>query len=203
VPQAASSSSSSSSSGSSSATTGATKVTLVKRLDGSVEEVPIGVPPSNPNFQPRMCHPGGKIVTSDKLEVLLRFYERKGKPLTPELEAKKAELDAAELEKQALWEKRGGGKQFDKKKKGKGKGKGKGGVVTLDGAEGGLKSKAARAADGAKAAEVAAPPKVAKEVSDWYKNRPKVRSCTRVSRPDAVSALSNLCSPNFKAPFLT
>ena len=75
-----------SSSSSSSANEG--KKTLVKRLDGTVEEVVTGLPPSNPAFAPRAAWPGGKIVTNDKLEVKLRFYERKGIALTPELEAK-------------------------------------------------------------------------------------------------------------------
>lgn len=78
--------------GSSSAVPQGGKVTKVKRLDGTVEEVLTGVPPQNPNFVPRTCWPGGNIVTSDKLAVQLKFYERKGLPLTPELQAKKAEV---------------------------------------------------------------------------------------------------------------
>ena len=64
------------------------KKTLVRRLDGTIEEVITGAPPNNPNFAPRSAWPGGKIVTNDKLEVKLKFYERKGIPLTPELIAK-------------------------------------------------------------------------------------------------------------------
>lgn len=137
-------------------------MTQVKRLDGTIEEVVTGLPPNNPNFAPRQCWPGGKIVTNDKLEVLLRFYERKGKPLTPELIAKKAELDAAEAEaaknKPTLADKMGG--------KGKGK-KGKGGIIQLGGSEGGVKG------GGAAAAEAVVAPKADPEVSAWYKSRPK------------------------------
>ena len=60
----------------------------MKRLDGRVDEVVVGLPPNNPAFAPRKAHPGGKIVTNDKLEVKLKFYERKGMALTPELLAK-------------------------------------------------------------------------------------------------------------------
>jgi len=124
------------------------KKTLVKRLDGTVEEVVTGLPPQNPNFVPRTCWPGGKIMTNDKLEVQLKFYERKGLPLTPELQAKKEELEAAAAEAASA--------------RAKGKGKGKGRVVTLGGSEGGVKA----------AAKVEAPPKAAPEVSAWYTTRP-------------------------------
>merc|ERR1719359_1878139 len=129
------------------------KKTLVKRLDGTVEEVVTGLPPNNPNFKPRECWPGGRIVTNDKLEVLLKFHERKGLPLTPELQAKKEELEAAAA---AAGSRNGNGKGKAKAAKGK--------VVTLGGSEGAL-SKATPLAD--------APPKAAPEVSAWYKNRPK------------------------------
>ena len=152
--------------GSSSSVSGGGKVTQVKRLDGTVQEVVTGLPPNNPNFVPRQCWPGGKILTNDKLEVQLKFYERKGLPLTPELEAKKAELEAAEAAAKAT---SGGVKQR------LGKGKARAGVpggrvVTLGGAEGAVQGKGAEAA-------VAAPPvvapKAAPEQSAWYKNRPK------------------------------
>ena len=137
--------------------------TQVKRLDGSVEEVVTGLPPQNPNFVPRTCWPGGKIVTNDKLEVLLRFHERKGIALTPELQAKKAELEAAP--KVAPEASKGVKERMGGKKKGN---KGKGGkLVTLGGAEGGLSSSKAAAA------EPVVAPKAAPEVSAWYKNRPK------------------------------
>lgn len=147
--------SSSAASSSSSAGVTAGKVTQVKRLDGTIEEVVTGLPPNNPNFAPRQCWPGGKIYTNDKLEVQLRFYERKGMPLTPELEAKKAELDAAAKEAGAskgnLAEKMGGGK----------KAKGKGGkAVKLGGGA-------------AAAAATLSVPKASAEQSAWYKNRPK------------------------------
>jgi len=130
---------------------------LVKRLDGTVEEVVTGLPPNNPAFAPRQAHPGGKIVTNDKLEVRLRFYERKGMVLTPELEAKKAELDAVAKEGD-VWERIG------KFKPGGGGGS----------APGGGKAKAkGKAKTGAAPAAIEAPPKAAPEVTAWIKNRPK------------------------------
>jgi len=138
----------------------------VKRLDGTVEKVVTGLPPQDPNFAPRKCWPGGKIVTNDKLEVLLRFHERKGLPLTPELEAKKAELDGAANAEAELKAKRAA-------KFGGAGGKGK--VVSLGGADGAVKGAAKTAAAAAKAAaaEAVVAPKAAPEVSAWYKNRPK------------------------------
>lgn len=132
---------------------------LVKRLDGTVEEVVTGLPPNNPAFAPRQAHPGGKIVTNDKLEVRLRFYERKGMVLTPELEAKKAELDAVAKEGD-VWERigkfkpGGGGGSAPGGGKAKAKGKApevtawiknrpKGGVKVLGGVEGALGKRAA------------------------------------------------------------
>ena len=88
-----SSSGSSTGAGSSSSTSpskaGVRAVTKVVRLDGTVEEVVVGAPPNNPNFQPRQTVWSGKVVTNDKLEVKLKFHLRKGLPLTPELEAKR------------------------------------------------------------------------------------------------------------------
>eukprot|EP00326_Haptolina_ericina_P016404 CAMPEP_0181194398 /NCGR_PEP_ID=MMETSP1096-20121128/14318_1 /TAXON_ID=156174 ORGANISM="Chrysochromulina ericina, Strain CCMP281" /NCGR_SAMPLE_ID=MMETSP1096 /ASSEMBLY_ACC=CAM_ASM_000453 /LENGTH=149 /DNA_ID=CAMNT_0023283903 /DNA_START=182 /DNA_END=631 /DNA_ORIENTATION=+ len=82
---------------------------MVVRLDGTVEEVTTGLPPNNPNFCPRQAWPGGKIVTNDKLEVQLRFYERKGLPLTEELKAKKDELEAVKKASQrGVWDRLGG-----------------------------------------------------------------------------------------------
>ena len=153
------------------------KVTQVRRLDGTIEEVVTGLPPQNPNFAPRVCWPGGKIVTNDKLEVLLKFHERKGLPLTPEMVAKRAELDAAEAANPkpakapsapANGKGKGKGKQ-----KAVGKGKAKGGIITLgDAMSGGLKGNN-NGKKGSAEAAVIEPPKVEKEVSDWYKNRPK------------------------------
>ena len=134
-------------------------MTQVKRLDGTIEEVVVGLPPQNPNFAPRKCWPGGKIVTNDKLEVLLKFYERKGKPLTPELEAKKAELEAAGKAEAELKAKRAA--KF---------GGGAGGAG--DGAKGGAKGGAKKAKAG-NGVVVEAPPKADAETSSWYKNRPK------------------------------
>ena len=140
------------------------KVTQVRRLDGSVEEVVTGLPPNNPNFAPRQAWAGGKIVTNDKLEVLLKFYERKGKPLTPELAAKKAELEAAGNAEAELKAKRaakfGGGAMKARL----------GGGSSSDAAAPAAATKAK-----AKAAAAALPeaPKVSAETSSWYKNRPK------------------------------
>ena len=132
---------------STSTSSGGTK-TLVKRLDGTTQEITTGVPPNNPNFVPRAAWPGGKIVTNDKLEVQLRFYERKGIPLTPELEAKKAELLAA------------AGKE-----------------LPAVGKASGVKARVCKGAkanggDGKPAATVEAP-KAAPEVKAWFKSRPK------------------------------
>ena len=128
------------------------KKTAVKRLDGTVEEVITGAPPNNPAFVPRLAHPGGKIITNDKLEVKLRFYERKGMALTPELIAKKAELDA--LSQEAKQGPNGGAN-----KAGKGKQKVGGG------------GKGSSAASSLSVPIV--PPKAPPEVQAWIKNRPK------------------------------
>jgi len=138
------------------------KVTQVKRLDGTIQEVVTGVPPNNPNFVPRKCWPGGKIVTNDKLEVQLRFYERKGMPLTPELEAKKAELEAAGNAEAEAKVKRAA--KFGVPGKG-----GKG----AKGASSSSDSAAAGKAKAAAAAAIAAAPKVDEEQKQWYKSRPK------------------------------
>ena len=128
--------------------------TLVKRLNGTMQEITTGVPPTNPNFVPRAAWPGGKLVTNDKLEVQLRFYERKGIPLTPELEAKKAELAAAGKELPPAGKASGVKARVGKGAKAKGgDGKAKGG-------------------DGKPAATVEAP-KAAPEVKAWFKSRPK------------------------------
>lgn len=139
---------------STSTSSGGTK-TLVKRLDGTTQEITTGIPPNNPNFVPRAAWPGGKLVTNDKLEVQLRFYERKGIPLTPELEAKKAELlAAAGKELPAVGKASGVKARVGKGAKAKGgDGKAKGG-------------------DGKPAATVEAP-KAAPEVKAWFKSRPK------------------------------
>ena len=131
-------------------------VKQIKRLDGTIEEVHVGLPPKNPNFCPRKTVYEHKVVTNDKLEVLLKFYERKGKPLTPELLAKKAELEASGVSTTS-----GVGnisKQSAKKQKGKG---------------GKAKSAVAEAAPAPAAPEPIVVPKAAPEVSAWYKNRPK------------------------------
>ena len=164
APASANSSSAGATASCSAAAAGARTIAHVKRLDGSIEEVPIGVPPSNPNFKPRETVWSGKVVTSDKLEVQLRFYERKGMPLTAELEAKKAELIAA-----GTYERPGGGSgpEIYGRQGGKKKGKG-GGGGGKSGGGGGSKGSSAAAA-----APPAAPLPVAPEVSAWYRNRPK------------------------------
>jgi len=156
-PAPAASSSDAGSSSTAPADSAAPKVLAkVKRLDGTIEELPIGLPPDNPNFKPRETTWGGKVVTNDKLEVLLKFYERKGKPLTPELEAKKKELAARAAEEAAN---KGTLKELMSGNK---KAKGKGGKVIATGGSGGGGGGAALAV-----------PKASAEQSAWYKNRPK------------------------------
>jgi len=129
------------------------KKTAVKRLDGTVEEVITGAPPNNPAFVPRLAHPGGKIITNDKLEVKLRFYERKGMPLTPELIAKKAELDALSQEEAKHAPSGGANKAVKGKQKVGGGGKGSSAASSLS--------------------VPIVPPKAPPEVQAWIKNRPK------------------------------
>ena len=147
-------------------------VTYVTRIDGTVDEVIVGAPPNNPNFAPRQCWPGGKIVTNDKLEVKLKFYERKGIPLTPDLLAKKAEMEAAEKAEAEQLKARAAKFGTGNGAKGSAKGKGKHASST-SGSGGSSNSAGAQAAVPAKASNVAAPPKAAPETSAWYKNRPK------------------------------
>ena len=171
--------SSSSASSASPGKQGVRAVTKVVRLDGTVEEVVVGAPPQNPAFQPRQTVWTGKVVTNDKLEVKLKFHLRKGLALTPELEAKKAELEAAEKAEEervaARAAKFGTGGSGNKGGKGKGKGKGKGGASQGGEATGAF----ARLGSGEGAAPVAAkpapvaPPKATPEQLAWYKNRPK------------------------------
>ena len=158
---------------SSSASAAPRAVTTVVRLDGTTEEVIVGAPPNNPNFAPRQTVWAGKVVTNDKLQVKLKFYERKGLALTPELLAKKAELEAAELAEVAAQAKRAAkfGMATNGNKGGKGKGKGK--VPASSGAFARLGATEGAAAEQPAAAAVAAPPKAAPETSAWYKNRPK------------------------------
>ncbi|KAL1523634.1 hypothetical protein AB1Y20_018570 [Prymnesium parvum] len=103
----------------------------IVRLDGTVDVVTTGVPPNNPAFAPRQAWPGGKIVTNDKLEVQLKFYERKGLPLTDELKAKKAELELSKTHN--IWE-RLGAKRAPKECGG-------GRVIKLGGKEGAVPAK--------------------------------------------------------------
>lgn len=107
------------------------KTHTVVRLDGSVDVVTTGVTPNNPAFAPRQAWPGGKIVTNDKLEVQLKFYERKGLPLTEELKAKKAELEQSKSSN--IWDRLGAKKPA---KTGAAAG---GRVVKLGGTEGAVK----------------------------------------------------------------
>jgi len=70
---------------------------MVRRLDGTCEALPSKV--DNPSFAPRRAHPGGKIVTNDKDEVHLKFYQRKKVSIEqwPEhVRQKKTEMDAAD-----------------------------------------------------------------------------------------------------------
>ncbi len=166
----------------------------VRRLDGTIQEVHAVGDTSNPNFAPRQTVHEYRVVTNDKMEVQLRFYERKGMPLTPELEAKKREMQAAgtyELREPSSSNGDGlGGKGKGKGKKSKGKqqqqqqqraqqqapradadaiakfkNRPKGGVKVLSGAEGSV-------------TEHAAPPKLVVPKADAdavarFKNRPK------------------------------
>ena len=105
-------------------------IKTIKRLDGTIEEVkPSLHNKDNPNFVPRQAWPGGNIVTSNKDEALIKYHERKGIPLTPELQAKKAQLDAEAAEKKAAVFSRLGSK-------GSGNSGTGGRVVKLGGAEG-------------------------------------------------------------------
>ena len=105
-------------------------IKTIKRLDGTIEEVkPSMHNKDNPNFVPRQAWPGGNIVTSNKDEALIKYHERKGIPLPPELQAKKAQLDAEAAEKKAAVFSRLGSK-------GSGNSGTGGRVVKLGGAEG-------------------------------------------------------------------
>lgn len=146
---------------------GVRAVTKVVRLDGTVEEVVVGAPPFNPNFQPRQTVWSGKVVTNDKLEVKLKFHLRKGLALTPELEAKKVELEAAEkAEEERLAARAAKFGTAPGASKGKGKAKGMGGAAAAP-------KEASGADTSAKQPAVIAPPKATPEQSAWYKNRPK------------------------------
>lgn len=105
------------------------QITAIKRLDGTIDtNLGSKIMPNNPNFAPRKAWPGGNIVVSNKDEALIKYYERKGLDVPPELQKKKEELDAAAKEKKAAVFSRLGSK---------GAGKGGGGkVVKLGGAEG-------------------------------------------------------------------
>ena len=104
------------------------QITAIRRLDGTIDtDLGSKITPQNPNFAPRKAWPGGNIVTSNKDEALIKYYERKGIELTPELQKKKEELDAAAKEKKAAVFSRLGSKGGDK---------GGGKVVKLGGAEG-------------------------------------------------------------------
>jgi len=155
----------------------------VKRLDGSYDIVPVGLPPKNPAFQPRQTVWESKVVTNDKLEVKLKFHERKGLALTPELEAKKAELQAAGAYDEpkpagggaAIW---GNGKG-KKGKKGKGKqggeqpaGQGRKGAAQKQNAPDGPFARLG-ATPAASAAAVDTAPKADPEAVAKFKNRPK------------------------------
>ena len=50
--------------------------------------------PDNPNFAPRCAWPGGNIVTTNKDEALLKYYQRKGIPLPEHLQQKARELES-------------------------------------------------------------------------------------------------------------
>ena len=59
---------------------------VIKRLDGTVEEVTnMSYIKSNPNFAPRKTE-WGNNVTSNKDEALIKYHERKGLPLPAELQ---------------------------------------------------------------------------------------------------------------------
>lgn len=59
---------------------------VIKRLDGTVEEVTnMSYIKSNPNFAPRKTE-WGNNVTSNKDEALIKYHERKGIPLPAELQ---------------------------------------------------------------------------------------------------------------------
>eukprot|EP00908_Phaeocystis_cordata_P019886 Transcript_31527.p1 GENE.Transcript_31527~~Transcript_31527.p1 ORF type:complete len:207 (+),score=77.74 Transcript_31527:91-711(+) len=125
-------------------------IKTIKRLDGTIEEVkPSLHNKDNPNFVPRQAWPGGNIVTSNKDEALIKYHERKGIPLTPELQAKKAQLDAEAAEKKAAVFSRLGSK-------GSGNSGTGGRVVKLGGAEGAFNRLAGKAL-GEIAAPAAAP----------------------------------------------
>ena len=97
----------------------------VRRLDGTIAEVP-AMTPDNPNFAPRCAWPGGNIVTTNKDEALLKYYQRKGIPLPEHLQQKARELESESAAQKALAEKR-------KKRFG-----GQGGVKVLSGMEGAM-----------------------------------------------------------------
>ena len=57
---------------------------VIKRLDGTIDHL-TNVRPNNPNFAPRKTT-WGNNVTSNKEEALIKYHERKGIPLPPELQ---------------------------------------------------------------------------------------------------------------------
>ena len=114
-------------------------IKTIRRLDGTVEEVK-KITPKNPNFAPRKAWPGGNIVTSNKEEALIKYHERKGIPLPPDLAEKKAQLDAEAAEKKAGIFSRLGNKGVKSGNRGTGSR-----VVKLGGAEGAFSRLAGKA----------------------------------------------------------